>query len=183
MSTIDRRYAEALFDVAEAHSSVDAAQEELRIFAEVYSKQPDFVKFFLSPEIGKQEKKDVLQKIFNGSDSVILPFLQLLVDKGRIKSLPGIYKEYVDIADERKKVLNLKIRAFATIDDIQLEKIKEKYMKEYDATDVKTTISIEPELLGGIVVQIGDRVIDGSIKGRLKGLKDTTTKLQQLRVI
>jgi F-type H+-transporting ATPase subunit delta len=56
-------------------------------------------------------------------------------------------------------------------------------MKEYDATDVKTTISIEPELLGGIVVQIGDRVVDGSIKGRLKGLRDTTTKMHQLKVI
>jgi F-type H+-transporting ATPase subunit delta len=136
------------------------------------------VRFFLAPEIGKEEKKNTIKDMFKGSKSIILPFLELLIDKDRISSLPGIYDEYVDIADKRKKVLNMKITTFAAIDDTQLGKIKEKYKKEYNATDVKATISIEPELLGGIVVQIGDRVIDGSIKGRLEGLKAATTKMQ-----
>jgi F-type H+-transporting ATPase subunit delta len=183
MSSVDKRYAEALVDVAEEKNSIDTVQTELGTFAELYSGQSEFARFFLAPEIGKKEKKDAIKGMFSGSGSVMLPFLQLLIDKDRIKNLPGIYKEYVDMADKRKKILHLEIRTFAAIDDIQLEKIKEKYMKEYDAKDVKTTVSIEPELLGGIVVQIGDRVIDGSIKGRLKGLKDTTVHMQQLRVI
>jgi F-type H+-transporting ATPase subunit delta len=183
MPSVDNRYAEALVDVAEMNKSLDATQEELGVFAEMYSKQPDFARFFLAPEIGKKEKKDALRNMFNGSDNIILPFLQLLIDKGRISNLLGIYKAYIDIANKRKKVLNMEIRTFAIIDDTQINKIKEKYMKEYDATDVKITISIEPTLLGGVVVQIGDRVVDGSIKGRLKGLRDTTTKMQQLKVI
>lgn len=183
MPAIDRRYAEALANLAETNESLDAAQTDLGVFAEMYSKQADFVRFFLSPEIGKKEKKETLQSMFNGSCSIVLPFLKLLIDKGRIKNLPEIYKEYVDIAEKRKRVLDLKIRTFAAIEDEQIKKLKEKYMKEYNAKSVNVTISIEPELLGGIIVQIGDRVIDGSIKGRLKGLKDTTTKMQQLRVI
>jgi F-type H+-transporting ATPase subunit delta len=183
MPSVDKRYAEALVDVAVANESLEATQVELGVFAEMYSGQTDFVRFFLAPEIGKKEKKDALQIMFRGSGSIILPFLQLLIDKDRISNLPKIYKAYIDIANKRKKVLNMEIRTFASIDDTQLHKIEEKYMKEYDATDVKTTISIEPELLGGIVVQIGDRVVDGSIKGRLKGLRDTTTKMHQLKVI
>lgn len=183
MSAVERRYAEALVDAAESKESIDEVQSELRVFADLYSKHPDFTSFFLSPEIGKKEKKGALKVMLDGSRSIVLSFLQLLIDKDRMHNLQGIYNEYVDIADKRKKVLDLKIKTFAAIDDAQLEKIKEKYMKEYDASHVKTTVSIESELLGGIVVQIGDRVIDGSVKGRLKGLKDTTTKMQQLSVI
>jgi F-type H+-transporting ATPase subunit delta len=183
MASIDKRYAEALVDVAELNGSLDAAQSELGIFVELYDKQPEFVRFFISPEIGKEEKKITLKSIFNEPESITLTFIQLLIDKDRFKNLPGIYKEYVDLAEKRKRVLNLKIRSFASIDEAHLDKIKEKYMKEYNASDLKTTISIEPALLGGIVVQIGDRVIDGSIKSRLNGLRDITTKMQQLKAI
>lgn len=177
MPLVDKRYAEALVDVAEIHKSLDTTQIELGVFADMYSQQPEFERFFHAPEIGNKEKKTALKNIFNGSNSVVFSFLQLLIDKGRISNLPGIYKEYVDIADKRKKILHVGIRAAAAIDDAQLDKIKEKYRIEYNAMDVKTTFTIEPELLGGIVIQIGDRVIDGSIKGRLKGLKDATIKI------
>jgi len=177
MPLVDKRYAEALVDVAENNNSLDATQVELGIFAEMYIQQPEFRSFFHAPEIGNEEKKNTLKNIFNGSTSTVLPFLQLLLDKGRISNLPGIYKEYIEISDKRKKVLHLEISTAAAIDDLQLAKIKEKYRKEYSATDVKATITVEPKLLGGIVIQIGDRVIDGSIKGRLKGLKDATMKM------
>lgn len=183
MSSVDKRYAEALVDAAELAESLDPTQSELGAFVELYNQQPEFMSFFLTPEIGKKEKKNALGNIFTGSNSILLSFLQLLIDKGRISNLPGIYNEYVQIADKRKKVINLTIRTFATLDDSQLNKIIKKYMKEYAAADVKTTIRVEPELLGGIVVQIGDKVIDASIKGRLKGLSDSTTKMQQLKVI
>lgn len=183
MSSVDKRYAEALVDAAEAKGKMDTSQSELTVFVEIYSKQPEFKEFFLSPEIGKREKKNVLNRIFNGADSIVLPFIQLLIDKDRISNLPEICKEYVEIADKRRRILNLTVRTFSPIDDMQLNKIIEKYMKEYDATEIKTTVSIEPELLGGIIVHIGDRVIDGSVKGRLNGLREATIKMQQLKVI
>lgn len=183
MSSVDKRYAEALVDAAEEKGLLNTVQAELGVFAEMYSKQPEFASFFRAPEIGKKEKKDTLQVLLKESQSMVIPFLQLLIDKDRMKNLPGIYREFVDIADKRRKVINMQIRTFAPIDDAQLGKIKQKYMKEYDATEVKTTVSIDPELLGGLVVQIGDRLIDGSIKGRLKGLKETTSKIQDLKVI
>ena len=177
MPLVDKRYAEALVDVAETNNSIDATQIELEVFAKTYSQQPEFERFFHAPEIGNKQKKIALKNIFKDSKSIVFPFLQLLIDKGRISNLPGIYKEYVEIADKRKKTLQLEIRTAAALDDAQLGKIKEKYRIEYNATDVKITITVEPDLLGGIVVQIGDRVIDGSIKGRLKGLKDTIIKM------
>lgn len=183
MPLVDKRYAEALVDVAEKNNSLETTQVELRVFAQMYSQQPEFRRFFNAPEIGNKEKKDALKKIFNDSNSIVLPFLQLLLDKGRINNLPGIFREYVDIADKRKNVLHLHIKTAVAIDEAQLEKIKEKYKAEYNAAKDKTTITVDPELIGGIVVQIGDRVIDGSIKGRLKGLKEAIEKTQYHRAI
>jgi len=177
MPLVDKRYAEALVDVAESKNAIGEVQEELKTFAEAYSTLPEFRNFYHSPEIGNDEKRNTLKMVFKDSNSILLPFLQLLIDKGRIVNLPGIYNEYVEIADKRKKVLHLEVKVAAAIDDGQLEKLKEKYRKEYNATDVKVSVTIDKDLLGGIVIQIGDRVIDASIKGRLQGLKEATVKM------
>jgi ATP synthase, F1 delta subunit len=177
MPLVDKRYAEALVDVAETNNALEKVQEELRLFAESYSTLPEFRSFFRTPEIGNDEKRNTLKMLLKDSSTILLPFLLLLIDKGRLVNLPGIYSEYVDLADKRKKVLHLEVRVAAAIDDGQLSRIKEKYKKEYGATDVKANITVDPGLLGGIVIQIGDRVIDASIKGRLQGLKEATVKM------
>lgn len=177
MPLVDKRYAEALVDAAQSKDTIDSVQEDLKVFAESYIMSGELRNFFHSPEIGKEEKKGALKTIFAGSSDILLPFLLLLIDKGRLESLPGIYREYVEIADKRKKILHLDIRTAAALEDTQLTRLKEKYKKEYNSADVKATVTIDPGLLGGVVVKIGDRVIDASIKGRLQGLKEATVKM------
>lgn len=177
MPLVDKRYAEALVEVAENNNTIETAKDELGLLADMYVKQPEIASFFQSPEIGKEDKKKSLVKIFEGSTSKVLPFLELLIDKDRIKNLPDIFKEFVEISDRRKKVLHMDIFAAAPVSDELLNKVMEKYKKEYNATQVKVSVTIEAELIGGIKVKIGDRVIDGTIKGRLEGLKDATLKM------
>lgn len=177
MPLVDKRYAEALVDAAEDAKALDVTQVELEIFAQMYKEQPEFRKFLHTPEIGNEGKKKILIEIFKESKSIVLPFLELLIDKGRVSNIPKIFLEYIELADKRRNVLHMEIKIAAQVDDGQLARIKEKYRKEYNAVNVKATVTIEPELLGGVVVQIGDRVIDGSIRGRLKGLKDATIKM------
>jgi len=178
MPLVDRRYAEALADAAEEKNVLEATKEDLAVFAGMYCNDSEVKKFFMAPEIERNDKKNILKNIFKDKpQTLLLPFLQLLIDKGRIKNIPGIYKEFVAIADKRKKVLHMEIKSATAIDDAQLARLKEKYQKEYNAAYVEASITVEPELLGGIVVQIGDKVIDGSIKGRLQGLKDATISM------
>lgn len=178
MPLVDRRYAEALADAAEEKNALEATKEDLAVFTGMYNTEAEVKKFFMAPEIEMNDKKNIVKNIFkDNQQSLLLPFLQLLIDKGRIRNISGIYKEFVAIADKRKKVLHIEIRTAAAIDDKQLDRLKEKYGKEYNATDVKANVTVEPELLGGIIVQIGDKVIDGSLKGRLQGLKDATINM------
>lgn len=178
MPLVDRRYAEALADAAEEKNILEDTQKDLAVFTEIYNNDSEVKKFFLTPEVEMNYKKNIVKNIFkDNQQSLLLPFIQLLIDKGRIKNIPGIYKEFISIADKRKNVLHLEIRTATAIDNAQLNRLKEKYRKEYKATDVKANVTVEPELLGGIVIQIGDKVIDGSIRGRLQGLKDATISM------
>jgi len=96
----------------------------------------------------------------------------LLVDKERFENIRGIVEEYFRLADERKNILNMTIISAFPLEDVQINRIKEKYKKLYNKTDVKAKLIIDKSLIGGVKIQIGDKVIDDSIKGRLLCLKE-----------
>lgn len=177
MPLIERRYAEALVDIAEKHGAIDAYQKELQFVADIYNQNGDFRFLLINPQIKVDEKKEIVKKIFSGSlmDNMI-NFLMLLIDRGRIRNLPGMLDEYIKLADERKNILSMTITSAAPLEEGQVNEIKDKYRKAYNALDVKVDIAVDESLVGGIKVQIGDKVIDGTVKGRLESLKELLLK-------
>ncbi|OPZ91358.1 MAG: ATP synthase subunit delta [Firmicutes bacterium ADurb.Bin419] len=95
----------------------------------------------------------------------------LLIDKARTKHIKGISNGYKRLADEKRDVLKLKIISAVQLDEQQVEKIREKYSKTYKKGKVSAILQIDKSLIGGIKVQIGDRVEDYSIKSRLDSLR------------
>lgn len=173
MPLIERRYAEALINISVEDGAIDVYQQELGAVAGIFDTQPDFRFFLLNPRIKTDMKKETLKQLFGGTlKAKLVSFLLLLVDKGRIKFLPGIMEEFAKLADRKKNTLNMTVISAAPLQEAQLNQIKEKYRKLYGASAVKAEAEIDPSLIGGIKVRIGDRVIDGSIKGRLESLRD-----------
>jgi F-type H+-transporting ATPase subunit delta len=173
MPLVEKRYAEALIELALQKNSVDVFQQELQSIVNIFNQQHDFKSFFLDPEINVNVKKETMKKLFDGKLSTeLVNFLLLLLDKGRTGYLGGICKEYIELADKIKNVLYMTITSAAPIEQSQVNAIKDKYRKLHNASDVKTELVIDKSLIGGIKVKIGDKVIDGSIKGRLESLKE-----------
>lgn len=173
MPLIERRYAEALVNISVQGGAIDTYQQEFQTVVTLFKEQSDFKLFLLNPEIRTDVKKEIVKKLFNNNlKSEMVNFLMLLLDKGRIKFLPGIYDEFTKLADKKKNVLNMTIISAAAVEDKQINEIKGKYKKIYNASDVKLDVEIDSKQIGGIKVKIGDRVVDGTIKGRLEGLKD-----------
>ena len=172
MSLVEKRYAEALADLAFDHNLIDLYQENLSLVTVAYSEQPDFKDFLLSPEIKTILKQDTLQKIFSGElQQEVINFLMLLVQKGRISYLPAIYKEFVDLADEKRNILHMTIVTPFLLDEVQINKITGKFRALYNSSSVKADIKLDKSLIGGVKVIIGDKVIDGTTAGRLKALQ------------
>ena len=172
MPLVEKRYAEALFNVSLSTGNIEKFQQQLKTIVEIYNTQEDYKFFFLNPEVTKDIKKDTLLKIFTGNIEIeLLNFLMLLVDKGRTAFIPGIYTEFVELADKMKNVLYISITSASPIDENQINSIKEKYRKLYNSSYVKADLNIDKSLIGGIKVQIGDKVIDSSVKSRLESIK------------
>ena len=177
MPIIERRYAEALVNIAEQSASIDSYQDEFRNIVEIFDTHPDFKVFLLNPEFKSDIKKEVIRNIFSNSVRIeLVNFLMLLIDKGRMKLLPGIFDEFSKLADKKKNLLNMTIISASSLEESQINEIKEKYRKLYNAYYVKADIEIDVGLIGGVKVRIGDKVTDGTIKGRLESLKHLLVK-------
>jgi F-type H+-transporting ATPase subunit delta len=172
MPLVEKRYAEALVDIALNTGAVEEFENQLGFITEIFTKDVDIKAFLLNPKMDTDSKKAVLEKSLKGSlKGEMINFVMILLDKGRIKYLPGIMDEFVRMADKARSVLDITVFSAADIEQSQLSVIKEKYRKQYNAVSVRAEVKIDKELIGGVKVQIGDKVQDGTIKGRLEELK------------
>lgn len=173
MPLIEKRYAEALIGLSVQSGAIDDYQQELLVIVELFKNQPDFRLFLLNPEIKTEIKKTVIRNVFSGkAKNELVNFLFLLLDKGRIINLPGILYEFTKAADKIKNTLNITIISATPLDDKQITDLVEKYKRIYNTTNAKVSQEIDKSLIGGVKVKIGDKIVDGTITGRLKGLKE-----------
>lgn len=172
MPLVESRYAEALIEITEKNSSTDKVLKDFDALINLISNNSELSVFLENPQVQMSAKKKLIMDITGDSiDSNLLNLIMILIDKTRIKHVKGIYCEYKRFADERRDILNLKIISAVKLDDLQVDKIIEKYKKIYKKDLVNAVLQIDESLIGGIKVQIEDRVEDFSLKTRLDSLK------------
>lgn len=175
MPLVEKRYAEALLDLA--GSDTEKYKDDLNQFIAIYNSDKEFSSFLLDPRIKVDKKQLVINNVFKGKiDNNILNFILLLLAKQRVDIAPQIYLQFVRIAQERANVLEVKIISAAPLEDKQVEAIKEKFKKKFNASAVKDIVTVDESLIGGVKVIVGDKVYDGSIKGRIDSLKELVSK-------
>lgn len=173
MPLAEKRYAQALIDISAGSGTVEAVRKDLDGIAEAMDKHQDLRLFLLNPATGIDAKKDAVRSIFAGKiGSTALNFLLLLLDKGRFKCLPGIVKEYARLADRKNNILNIAVISAVPVDEEAAGLIVREYGRMYDASSVKADFQVDKSLIGGIMVKIGDKIFDGTVKGRLESLKE-----------
>lgn len=174
MNLIEKRYAEALVEIALKGENIDRFQKELEIITDMYDKHQEFKEFFDDMQIPFKDKKAVIEKSFEGKTADELKnFLVLLAQRKRMDLLTGIKRQFTKIADKRRNLLNIQVfSAFAPEED-QLNGIKMKFMKLYGASACKAEVTIDENLIGGIKIKIGDMVYDASVKAQLNSFRDS----------
>lgn len=176
MSLIADRYAKALLDAAISDSAVDEYQNELAAVSQVYESENDLKVFLLSPQKDLKTKKTVLINVFSGHiGNNILHFLLLLLDKRRMESLPDICTAYIKMADEYRNVLDITVTTALPLNKAQIENIIEKFRAIYHGSSVKIAVVTDNTLIGGIKVAVGDKLYDGTVKGKLSKMHSALT--------
>lgn len=171
---VSRRYARALFDVAEGAGTVDEVEEEFKAVTSLIDGDGEVKHFWTSRAVQAEAKKATIEASFGGHGigRPVLNFLKVVVDKGRESSLPGMLTEYSRLADDHRRVVDVEVRSATELGSATCERIG-KGVEASLGKKVRLRVMVEPELIGGIVVRIGDRVMDGSVAGRLTALKRT----------
>ena len=170
MEEIARVYAEALFEVAADKGKLDEIHDQLGQVADAIAENRDLQVFLFSPYFSSEEKKEGLKKAVSGADDLVSNFLELLVENHRMPALFRIRREIDRLWDEEHKRLPVEITSAIELDDKVIKQIGDR-IAEQTGQKVELTASVDPDVLGGLVVRVGNTVLDASIRHRLEQLR------------
>lgn len=180
-----RRYSQALFNIA-SETALDPIDNDLRELTKLVEENGEVKSVLLHPHISVKEKKSVMDKLL-GEDfgATTRHFLYLLIDKKRESLLPFIQREFTRLADEARHVVEAKVSSATALSASQLDDLKQAIGRK-TGKDVRIVSEVRAELIGGILIQIGDSVIDGTIAHALNkmrvDLRRTSDKPQEVGV-
>jgi F-type H+-transporting ATPase subunit delta len=170
MEEIAEVYARALFQVAEEHDLLDEIHDELGQFADALNDNRELAVFFFSPYFSTDEKKEALQRIIDGGDPQFMNFLEALVERHRMPAIFRIRARYEQMWDEVKKLLPVEVTSAVELDDSVVKSIGER-IGEQTGNEIELTTVVDPDVLGGIVLRVGNFVLDASIRNSLEQLR------------
>ena len=174
MPVVEARYAEALLTAVPSAAAADEAGEALSELSNLWQTDAALSFFFQNPVVPDAVKKDTVSKLFPDTDKparLFYNFINLLIDKKRLSFLPEIEKEYVKIKNKMRNGLDVAVISAHPLENGQLGTIREKYRVKYGAAYATAVNIIEPGLIGGVRVKIGDVFVDDTLSGHLKNLQ------------
>jgi ATP synthase F1 delta subunit len=170
MEEIARVYAEALFDAAKKAGKLDSIKEQLDQFADTLSENREMQLFFFSPYFSSNEKKEGLGKALDGAEPELVNFLELLCEKHRVPVVFRIRDRFDDLWDTENKRLEVTVTSAVELDPELVKKIGAEIEKQTGQT-VELQSNVDEKVIGGLVLQVGNKVLDASVRNRLDKLR------------
>jgi F-type H+-transporting ATPase subunit delta len=170
MEEIAQVYARALFEVATEHDSLDEIRDQLGQFADAMHDNRQFAVFFFSPYFSTPEKKDGLRRAVTNPNPEFENFLEALIERHRMPAIFRIRAEFDSLWDEERRLLPVKITSAVTLDEATVQGISDRIGSQVDR-QIEVSAEVDPDILGGIVLRVGNLILDASIKNRLEQLR------------
>ena len=170
MPDVARVYAEALFEAGKDKENLDALQSQLAQFADAVDRHHDLQVFLFSPYLSSQEKKKGLRRSISGAEPELTNFLELLIEKGRMPEVFRIRRELDELWKHENKRIDVTVTSAVELDEAVVEKIGTEVERQ-TGEKVELSSKVDDSILGGIVLQVGNMVLDASIRSRLEKLR------------
>jgi F-type H+-transporting ATPase subunit delta len=175
MEEIGQVYARALFEAAIEHGELDEVQEQLGTWADALGQTKNLQTFFFSPRFTSAEKKDAIRRIIDGGNERFLNFLELLAERHRLPATFRIRRAFDELWREEHKVLPVEVTSAVELDEALVRSIGER-IEERTGRRIELTSRVDPEIIGGLVLRVGNKVLDASVQGRLERLRRQLTR-------
>jgi ATP synthase F1 delta subunit len=170
MEEIAQVYARALFQVAKEQDKLDKLRDELAQFADAVSESHELSVFLFSPYFSTEEKRDGLRKAVVDADPEFQNFLELLAENHRMPVIFRIRRAFDALWEEENKLLPVDVTSATPLDKKLVKSIGDR-IGEQTGRKVNLNAHVDPDILGGIVLRVGNSVLDASIKNRLNRLR------------
>lgn len=175
MPEADRVYAEALFEVAREKGNLDAIGDQLGQFADAVDRNRDLQVFFFSPYFASAEKVEGLDRAVTGADQELRNFLELMIEKHRMTEIFRVRRQFDRLWKQENKRIDVTVTSAVELDPSVVEKIGEEIERQTERK-VDLASRVDDEILGGIVLQVGNMVLDASIRSRLEKLRKSVAQ-------
>ena len=170
MEEIAQVYARALFEVASEQDTLDRVHDELGAFADAMGQSRELMSFFFSPYFSVPEKKEGLERGVTGASPALANFLQALIERHRMPAIFRIRTEFNVLWDEARKLLPVQIISAIALDESEVRSLGERIGRQVDR-QVQVSAEVDPDILGGVVLRVGNVILDASIRNRLEQLR------------
>jgi F-type H+-transporting ATPase subunit delta len=170
MEELAQVYARSLFEVAREQDKLDVLREQLGQFADAMKQNRELELFFFSPYFSTAEKQNGLEKLLDGADERLMNFLKLLIENHRMPVIYRLRREYERLWERENRLLPVVLTSAVELDEQTVKDLGDRIGERTNNTVVLTT-KVEPDIIGGIVVRVGNSILDASIRNRLEQLR------------
>lgn len=176
---VSKTYGQALFDLALEENALEKILEEEAFVKEVFAENKELVTLLNHPKISKDEKVKVVENIFKGNISdIMLGFLVIVLNKERYNELNGIFAYLEDKVREYKNIGVVSVTTAVALSDVQKEELTKRLLETTSFKSFEFEYTVDPEIIGGMILRIGDRIVDSSIRTELSEMAKSLTKIQ-----
>jgi F-type H+-transporting ATPase subunit delta len=175
MEELGQVYSRALFESAMEAGELDEIQQQLGTWADALGGNKDLQTFFFSPRFSSTEKKEAIRKIIDGGNERFLNFLELLAERHRLPATFRIRRSFDELWREEHKMLPVEVTSAVELDESLVRSIGDR-IEERTGRKVELTSRVDPDIIGGLVLRVGNRVLDASVQGRLQRLRKQITR-------
>ncbi len=170
MEEIARVYADALFEAAKDADQLDQVHEQLGEFTDAMNESNDMRVFFFSPYFSSAEKREAISAAISGASDEIVNFLELLAEKHRMPAIFRIRQRFDELWAIEEKRLDVILTSAVDLDDSVVERVGKEIERQTDR-HIDLSNQVDPEILGGLVLRVGNMVLDASLRSKLEKLR------------
>jgi F-type H+-transporting ATPase subunit delta len=171
MAVAHRVYAEALVEATQDRKRLDKVRQEFDDFAAALAESDDLRRFLENPQVEARTKRAALDELLERSDDLFLNFIRLLLEKDRIAEVADVHQEWTRLLARQERILELELQTAVELSDEEAAKVVGE-IEQASGRKVVASRTVDPDLIGGLVVQAGSLRLDASVRGRLEQLRE-----------
>jgi F-type H+-transporting ATPase subunit delta len=175
LEEIAQVYSRSLFEVAKEHRKLDSIKEQLDTFTDALEQNRELAIFFFSPYFSTEEKKRGLDRALVDADPTFLNFLHVLIENHRMPVIYRVRRQFEALWEAEHRLLPVDVTSAIALDPAIAEELGRK-VREQTGQTVELTTNVDPDILGGIVLRVGNSILDASIRNRLQQLRREVAK-------